>query len=311
MAFVDLEGELLAREACPAWASFRRQRNPDDARLVVGQRYPLLGLNRPNGEWAQVLLPDAAPPARRWVATGCGTLRATAAPARRPLFDTVDAGPADPSPPPPPLDAFDRAVLELCGPWGSRPRRAAFRALLGRPELAADLRRIDRALGGVDGLEDALTELWFDAGGFTHVFCGEPRPDGLAGLHYRGRLLDLQERGLASLASEAECRADIEPPVYSIGLRYRLDADDASWRTACPKGYASDLGAVDLLIAATRAALGRRGTAGTDAMCLLEMGRGEAGYHAVLVLRDGAIRTFYPDPTPRCDKSGRPAACAC
>ena len=91
--------------------------------------------------------------------------------------------------------------------------------------------------------KDELTAVWFDAGGFEHVFCGEPRADELGGMHYRGRYLDLQERGIAGLMTAAECRAtELEPPVYTVGVRYRLPGGGAL-RTACPKGYAYDLGA--------------------------------------------------------------------
>ena len=89
----------------------------------------------------------------------------------------------------PPLDALDRAVLEVCGDWGSRPRARDFRAMLDRPEVAEEVQQLYAALGrsvrggpvGLPRFKDELTAVWFDAGGFKHVFCGEPGPTVWAG----------------------------------------------------------------------------------------------------------------------------------
>ncbi|WP_407891223.1 EndoU domain-containing protein [Scytonema sp. NUACC26] len=46
-------------------------------------------------------------------------------------------------------------------------------------------------------LED-LTNIWFNVKGFDHVFCGEPVAGGsIDGLHYVGRYVELQEKGLS------------------------------------------------------------------------------------------------------------------
>lgn len=310
LAFVALEGELDAREACPAWVSFRRQENPDGAELTPGRRYRVLGRNRPGGDWLQVLVPDAEPP-RRWVAVSCGALvqTAPAAASLLPFFDTRAEGPPDPAPPPPPLTALDRAVLEVCGSWGSRPRRRAFRAMLDRPDLAPELEALAADLGEplTRRLKDELARVWFDADGFAHVFCGEPRPGELSGLHYRGRYLELQEKGLIGRAEAAACRPELDPPVYTLGVRYRPPGG-GPWQVACPKGYAADLGAAELLALGLRVARAQRGGEG---MCLLERESRAGRYTAVVVLREGAMRTFYPDASPRCDGGGRPASCAC
>lgn len=310
-AFEELAGELVAKEPCEAFASLRRQANPDAAKLAPGQRYRVLGRNRRDGEWLQVLLPERRP-AERWVDEDCGTLKADGPPATglRPFFDEVDAGRDDPAPPPPPLSTLDQAVLELCGPWGSRPKRQAFRARLDDPALAPAVARIFAAVqggrGDLETFKNRLTDIWFARHAFAHVFCGEPRGDELGGLHYRGRYLELQEQGIAGLASPRECRAnEVEPPVYTIGVRYR-PPDGGPLRTACPKGYAYDLDAEALLTVATRASAALRDRRG-EAMCLAQIGP----YAAVVVAQDGKLRTFYPDITPRCDDGGRPASCAC
>jgi Bacterial EndoU nuclease len=315
--FETLRGGLVAEQACEAFQSFRKQTNPGGARLEVDRRYEVLGRNQADGEWLQVLVPGAQP-AQRWVEETCGRMvPASGAGDFLPFFDDVDDGPGDPSPPAPPLDAFDRAVLEVCGAWGSRPRAQTFRAMLDRPELQAEVGRIHEALGGAPAslprFKDELTSVWFAAGGFVHVLCGEPEPEGVGGLHYRGRYLELQEEGLAGLAGEAECpetKAEIEPPVYTLGVRFRLPGSRAL-QADCRTGYAHDLGAGDLLIQATMAYRANRRASNAE-MCLHEVATpGAPPYLAVFVARDDAVRTFYPDATPACDGGGHPAGCLC
>ena len=321
MAFEPLTGELVAGSTCEALVSFRRQSNPDGLHLVAGRRYPVQGLNRKDGDWLQITVPGATP-SERWVARACGQMTAAAAspaapaspsapPGLRPFFDTTDAGRDDPSPPPPVLAALDRAVLAICGPWGSRPRRAEFRAMLDRPDLAPAVTRIAGGLPGGSGSlaqrKDLVAEAWFRRDGFAHVFCGEPGGNGLGGLHYAGRYLELQQQGLAGLAAPSECRAaDIAPPIFTVGVRYR-DPEDGSWRLACPKGYAVDLDAEAILATASGAWADLRGER-DGAMCLARL---PDGAEAVVVVKRGGIVTFYPDATPRCDGGGPPGGCAC
>lgn len=305
LAFDEEVGTLTAAESCEAFVSFRQRRNPDGARLTVGERYAVRGRNQPGGPWLRIELPGVRPTAR-WVEERCGLAAiADGRSGLRPFFDQDDEGAADPAPPPPPLTALDRAVLAVCGPWGSRPRRAAFRAMLERPELAGELARVRTALDEEPPgrLMDEITRVWFAAGGFRHVFCGEPRADGIAGLHYRGRYLELQEAGVLGLADPSECPREIDPPVFTIGVRFR-PTTDGPFRTACPKGYDAALSAADILIAGVRA---WRGSTGRR-MCLASLGRGR---WAVAVLQEEGLRTFYPDASPRCDGGGRPAGCAC
>ncbi|HEX6012412.1 MAG TPA: EndoU domain-containing protein [Geminicoccaceae bacterium] len=316
--FESLRGELVVGQGCEAFQSFRKRTNPGGVRLEPDRRYEVLARNQASGEWLQVLVPGAQP-VQRWVEETCGRLVAAGPRARGllPFFDDVDDGPGDPSPPTPSLDPFDRAVLEVCGAWGSRPRAQTFRAMLDRPELQGEMERIHGALGGspasLPRFKDELTSIWFAAGGFVHVFCGEPEPGGVGGLHYRGRYLQLQEEGLAGLAGEAECpgtETEIEPPIYAFGVRFRLPTGGAL-QTDCRTGYAYDLGAGDLLIHATMAYQAHHRAAGAE-MCLHEVATpGARPYLAVFVVRGNGVRTFYPDATPACDGGGHPAGCLC
>lgn len=318
-AQAPLEGELVAGTTCPAYVGFRARSNPDGARIEPGVGYRVLGLNKADGEWVRVVVPGAEP-AERWVGRECGTLSegddggAEGRPVAkrfRAFFDTRD-GPERPdmTPPPPPLEPFDRAVLELCGDWGSRPRRADFRAMLDRPDLAADVAAMRERLGGsgAETFKDELAEVWFRADGFAHVFCGEPGEREIGGLHYRGRYLQLQELDLAGPLTPAEClTTEIEPPVYTFGVRFLTPGGEV--REDCPKGYAHDLGARDLLVEATEAWQASRGRPGRQ--CLEEVGEGRGRYLAVFVRDRGGVRTFYPDATPSCDGGGSTSRCLC
>ena len=197
-------------------------------------------------------------PRTRWVNLGCGELfRQADEPLRpddpdepatgfAPFFDIDDRPPNDPTPRPPSLNAFDRAMLQVCGDWGSRPTRADFRSALDLPTLAADVTRIYDALdGSVLGprreparFKEELTSVWFDEDGFRHIFCGEPSGGTIGGLHFVGRYLEMQERGWGGLA--ARCNStEIAPPVYTFGVRYRMRAGVCARRAPRATGSTS------------------------------------------------------------------------
>jgi len=321
-AFVATDGQLTAERACDALASLRRATNPDARRLAPGAIYEVLGLNDRDGAWVQVRVPDAAPPAR-WVERDCGRLRLETTPrggggteALAPFFDNRVDGPNDPTPAPPVLSALDEAMLEVCGAWGSRPDERTFRMILDRSRLAAEIAELHRELAGrvlkgpldLPAFKDELARVWFAADGFAHVFCGEPDESGIGGLHYRARLLELQDKRLAGLAPMEACKAtEIDPPVYAIGIRYRRP--DGGFGLACPKSYAYDQDAMGILVAAV---LGLRAAVEADGrMCLVPVASGGRRYVAVFIQRGGAIVTLYPDATPACPGGGGARTCLC
>jgi hypothetical protein len=330
-ASYPIEARFTAEQACPAFQSFRRGTNPGGVVLQIAQDYPAVALNREGGD--QVLLEIAgAEPSRRWVGLTCGRLdtgSVTVAPSAawfgaemsgaasfRPFFDRDASGAGDATPLPPELGAFDRAVLDLCGEWGSRPSRTGFRQVLDLPEIAEDVAAIRDALGSAVRGEalaparfaDELTALWFAEDGFRHVFCGEPGEDRLGGLHFKGRFLQMQERGWGGLAA---CeRAEIDPPIYTIGVEFLTPSGQRE--LACPKSYSSALDARALFIEATTAFRAQQIHRAGERMCLHRISKPQSRSHyAVLVSRSGAIRTFYPDASPSCDRRLPPENCLC
>lgn len=327
-AFEPVTGAFVPSRACPATDSIRRQSNPGNVMVEPGRAYQTRALNKAGGDYVQVEVPGATPPSR-WVAIACGSLGpdAPGGSASRPesqpppsryqaFFDDRDEGPGDPAPRAPALEPFDRAVLGLCGGWGSRPSRQAFRAMLDEAGLRDDVAAIETALGrdvrrrGADParFKDDLTAIWFAEAGFAHVFCGEPSERTIGGLHYAGRYLQMQQEGWGGLAHCA--RQEVDPPIYTIGVVYRTPSGQED--VACPKGYALPLNARDLLIEATRAFQELRTRAPGESMCLHTIRRPSGRrFTAVLVARAGAIRTFYPDATPTCGRGQNRASCAC
>ena len=325
-AFVQVSGTFVAAESCPALESIRREANPGAVRTAPGQSYAVRGLNREDGDYVQVDVPNAEPRAR-WVSVACGKLARNADPGRRapsarpdpdlaPFFDENDQ-PNDPAPRPPALSAFDRAMLGVCGPWGSNPRQEAFRTALDDAALAPDVERIFAALAGSvlgprresAAFKDELASVWFAEGGFRHVFCGEPSGGTIGGLHFAGRYLEMQQEGWGGLADRCE-GAEIAPPIYTIGVRYRIAR--GGWRVACRKGYALSLDASEILVEATRALKLMLPRASGKAMCLHKVEEPkERAFLAVFVIKNRAVRTFYPDASPSCDGGRRAQECLC
>jgi hypothetical protein len=327
-AYVEISGVFIADDRCQALDSIRRETNPGNILTIPGQSYAARALNREDGDFVHIDVPTAVP-RTRWVSLACGELFRQADEPQRPeedetrtgglapFFNADDHGSNDPSPRPPNLNAFDRAMLKVCGDWGANPRRTAFRTALDEPALAADVKRIHDALDGrVLGsrrdprrFKDELASIWFDEGGFRHIFCGEPSGGTIGGLHFVGRYLQMQEQGWGGLADRCNS-TEIEPPVYTLGVRYRIPR--GGLRTACPKGYALNLDASEILIEATKAFRLMLPRASGKAMCLHRIAEAnERPFLTVFVIKNRAVRTFYPDASPTCE-GNRPAEnCMC
>jgi hypothetical protein len=328
-AYYELSGVSVADGRCPAMDSIRRETNPGGVLTVPGERYIVRGLNKEGGTFVHVELPRAVPPTR-WVSLACGKLSRDAgepaplgpskagepASGFRPFFDEDDR-PNDPTPRPPRLSPFDRAVLRACGAWGARPSQAAFRAMLDDPAQAGEVERIYQALDGsvlgprrdAPRFKDELATVWFKEDGFRHVFCGEPSGGAIGGLHFHGRYLQMQEEGWGGLASRC-AGAETAPPIYTFGVSFR--GPRGQRRTACPKGYALNLDAADILIEGTKALKLMLPRSSGKAMCLHRIAKpNDRPYLAVFVIKSGAVRTFYPDASPSCDRERPAENCLC
>ena len=85
-AQVKVSGLFVAKQACPAVQSIKKQTNPGNITLSPGKGYKLIGANTTPATYYWIAVPGAAPNLR-WVPVSCGT----------PAFDQPDALPAPPS----------------------------------------------------------------------------------------------------------------------------------------------------------------------------------------------------------------------
>ncbi|BBK43062.1 ribonuclease T(2) [Allostella vacuolata] len=70
-AEVRMEGQLLARQACPAVQSIRTGANPGAVAIEAGRTYPLLARNQETATHYRIEV-EGAVPRQRWVAVHCG-----------------------------------------------------------------------------------------------------------------------------------------------------------------------------------------------------------------------------------------------
>lgn len=68
------QGCFEASDTCEAHRSFRKQTNPENARLEIGKQYPILAQNKPNAATHVQLKIAGLQSDRRWVALSCGRI---------------------------------------------------------------------------------------------------------------------------------------------------------------------------------------------------------------------------------------------
>lgn len=315
-------------QTCSAVRSLRKQSEP--VALNVGKTYPALATNKTSEASHAYINVNGD---RKWVAIECGTfvnrtsvLKTVKRERRKlqrrqksqnttfsPFFDFDDnpiclpkSGCVDATPEPPELDDFDLAVNKVCGEPGKVVSRQEFKNLMNaHPEVLAEIQ--DYTDGRVYGDRlaskttiaylDNLTNAWFNAHGFDHIFCGEPVPGGkIGGLHYHGRYLDLQQKGLAGRLDNNERREEIaEGTIYTIGAAIKVNGQLAISRI---KGYGYTLSAKDLLKFATHAFANNPTASDRSTACLLPVEDDGQTFTMVFVGRSRGIRTFYPDASP-------------
>jgi len=228
-----------------------------------------------------------------------------------PFFDNVDnpvsvgfsAGQQlDITPSPPLLNSFDQAVLQTCGPIGTRVSSNKFKQLLSSyPDV---LQKLQQASSGelrpgrrkkAQFLED-LTNIWFKRRGFEHVFCGEIyNANDIGGLHFYGRYLQLQNEGIGGrLANNQEREEVVTGVIYTMGVVLKQENRTV---TDVIKGYGYLSNAEEILIDATR---GFKLQGNSEGACIYNVRDRETGksFPTVFVRKENAIITFYPDATP-------------
>ncbi|TGZ36079.1 hypothetical protein EQ875_00925 [Photobacterium damselae subsp. damselae] len=70
-ASIPTHGDFTAKQACDAFQSFRKQSNPQNVQLSVGQRYEITAINKEAFDWVQIKVPGSSP-LTRWVKSSCG-----------------------------------------------------------------------------------------------------------------------------------------------------------------------------------------------------------------------------------------------
>ncbi|ARV61591.1 hypothetical protein BZZ01_25860 [Nostocales cyanobacterium HT-58-2] len=220
-----------------------------------------------------------------------------------PVSGLAFGSPGDMTPPAPTLNSFDTAVVNLCGAPGTQVTSTAFQTMMqNNPTVLANIKAYvggfikPGRISDAQFLED-LTYLWFQVGGFEHVFCGEPVQGGsIGGLHFVGRYRELESKGLAGRLNNNEFREEVIPnSVYTMGVVMKVGSGTAQ---STIKGYPYTLNAEEILAIASLGYKNNPNDSTTNSACFLSVTDEGRTFKAVFVRREGAIRTFYPDATP-------------
>ena len=324
-AFYEQPQVFTLTQDCVATTSIRKASQP--VPLDSGTHVVALGENRfPNGTHAYIELCGQ----RKWLDLKCGERLAAGEEGSGELpgeqntgsqgdacpdfFDTIDnpiPGIGDITPPEPKLDAFDLAVMKLCGKPGKVVTRAEFQALLTthldvleRIEAFSNGRVYDNrpTPDSREAFVDDLSDAWFKIKAFDHILCGQPEAGGsIGGMHFHGRYKQLQDVGLACRVENLGTVEVVEGVIYTMPVRIRVDGGSAFHRI---KGYGLTLDAEDLLKLVTRAFLENPTNSSGSTGCLLQVTDRhisedrDVTFSTVFVRRASGIRTFYPDATP-------------
>ncbi len=317
--------KFIVTHTCEAYTSLKKQNNASGLRL--GSAYLAYAENK-DANATHALIDVDNHNTNKWVALSCGHYAdtpnsANAVPAPEPrtppsnqclaFFDNEnnavklkDGQAADITPPAPSLNAFDKAVDEVCGKAGKTVSANEFRELLrAHPDVLKRLQSFtagkvfaDRpAASSSEVYLNELTEAWFNVQGFNHIFCGEPKANGpVDGLHFMGRYLQLQQSGEACRMDNYRQNEVVAGVLYSMGMIVHLP--NGGTARSSIKGYGLTLSAEDLLKSATQAFSDNPTTSQASTACLLPMRDEGKTFTSVFVRRYNGIRTFYPDATP-------------
>jgi hypothetical protein len=263
---------------------------------------------------------------RKWIDIACGDLqlaavsqqgtRTAARPSRKPRFQPFFdnhhnpekvgfGGSVDMTPPAPRLDAFDRAVNELCGAIGSKISPRAFQATMrAHPNVLNAVSTFtegrifaqEQPPPNLDAYLDQLTDAWFSSHGFEHIYCGELNQGKIGGLHFWGRYFDLQQQQLGGRLPNNTSREEVMPgAIYSVGVEMAVRGRIVR---APMKGYGVTLSAADILKTGTKAMVDNPTQSTRNDACLLQVQDDGKNFKMVFVRKANGIRTLYPDATP-------------
>jgi hypothetical protein len=211
----------------------------------------------------------------------------------------------DITPPAPKLEPFDQKVLALCGDGFDAPvDPERFKQLMTfYPDV---VRKLKQAAGGAlkpnrssdEAFVQDLETLWFNKRAFKHVFCGEKDGKSIGGLHFVGRYLQFQQKGIAGrINSGGKTEEVIDGSIYTFGVI--IKQGDRVVAQSPVKGYSYVLNAQETLLNGVRAFRQFKPQNVTKDACLFTVNEPPAApFQAVFVEEEGAIRTFYPDATP-------------
>jgi Bacterial EndoU nuclease len=306
-AFFPQSKNFTVTRTCKATKSISGK---DPVTVSVGKTFTAVGLNKTDGA-THAYIKGNGLSGSRWIALSCGSFAPTPKPdvstnpaptgglsGTTPFFDDINnpvsglafGSPADATPTAPVLDAFDRDVIAACGAPGT---------LVGYPEFRALMFKYPEILEATGLNIVQLSAVWFNAEGFNHIFCGEKVNGKLSGLHFAGRYLELQEKGLAGRLTGNLSKEEVIPgAVYTMGVKVKVGDE---YLSAPIKGYGYTLSAKDIIRIGTSAYLANQNE-GINKACNLPITDDGKSFTAVFVTKYGGIRTFYPDATP----SGNP-----
>lgn len=207
------------------------------------------------------------------------------------------------TPPAPALNTFDLAINQVCGNPGKTVSRSEFQSLLNNNPTV--LARIKNYLGGYvyspsetpQQFLNNLTDIWFNVSGFTHIFCGQPVAGrAVGGMHFAGRYVDLQNRGLAGRLPNNTGNELVTPGVqYTLGVQVSVNGGTSQ---SPVKGYTYILNAEEILEQATLTYLYNENSGSTNYACNADVTDDELSpslspLTAVFVTRNSGITTFY------------------
>ena len=159
------------------------------------------------------------------------------------------------------ISEFDKAILDFCGAFGSHPKKNDFIKILSDEQFNDDFEYIYKKLNGSIDIKESnvkkhefiesLATVIFDEGhdhhGFNHVICGTNSKNGISGLHYYYRLMDLQKRN--QISEYNDCRQNHIPETDLIQNRKigYFDLQSKNWKIKCDDSSIKNFPVRDLI----------------------------------------------------------------